>query len=202
VRPKPPADDLAKPAETVELFSAASEELPTVEEAGGLDSAPPDEIATLEEAAGLLSVGVVVVTVSVDGHAWGQTTGSCTSLTATPPQVLLSLKTRTVACTQILERHEFGISIPSAGQVLVAQLGASRSSAKFIDEHCDTPSDPPRIRGALHHLDCRLAAEHEHGDQTIIVGDVIRIIDGDGVTPDPLIHFDRGFHRVGGRIRP
>ena len=173
-----------------------------MEEAGGLLSVPTDEVAGLEAAAGLLSVGVVVVTVDVDGRAWGQTIGSCTSLTATPPQVLISLKTRTVACTQILELQEFGISILSADQVLVAELGASRSSAKFVDEHCETPVHPPRIRGAVHHLDCRLAAEHDHGDQTIIVGDVIHIIDGDGVTQDPLILFDRGLHRVGGRIRP
>lgn len=180
----------------------ASEELPTVEEAGGLHSAPADEIATLEEAAGRLSVGVVVVTVSINGHAWGQTTGSCTSLTATPPQVLIALRTRTVACAQILELREFGIAILSAEQLLVAELGASQSSAKFIDEHCETLVHPPRIQGALHHLDCRASAQYGHGDQTIIVGDVIRIIDGVDVSHDPLVLFDRGLRRVGGLIRP
>jgi flavin reductase (DIM6/NTAB) family NADH-FMN oxidoreductase RutF len=54
------------------------------------------------------------------------------------------------------------------------------------------------VRGAVYHLDCRLAAAHEHGDHTVIVGAVVGA-ERTAAEPaaDPLIYFDRSYRRVG-----
>jgi flavin reductase (DIM6/NTAB) family NADH-FMN oxidoreductase RutF len=166
---------------------------------------PLDRSAAFLDAMRMLPAGVVMVTVSVDGRPWGLTVSSCTSLTADPPQILVSLGTRTVTCRQILEGGDFGVSVLAADQLAVAALGAATGVAKFVDDYCDEHEEgpaSPRLRGAVYHLDCRSVAAHEHADHTIVVGAVARAFarpDGPG---EPLIYFDRAFRRVGDDIQP
>lgn len=165
---------------------------------------PLDSSAFLD-AMRMLPAGVVMVTVSVDGRPWGLTVSSCTSLTADPPQILVSLGTRTVTCRQILEGGAFGVSVLAADQLEVAALGAATGVAKFVDGYCDEREDEvasPRLRGAVYHLDCRSVAVHEHADHTIVVGAVAQAFARPGGPGEPLIYFDRAFRRVGDDIQP
>jgi flavin reductase (DIM6/NTAB) family NADH-FMN oxidoreductase RutF len=95
----------------------------------------------------------------------------------------------------------FGISVLGADHGEVAALGAASGAAKFVDgycDECDLQVTSPRVRGAVYHLDCRLAAAHEHGDHTVIVGAVVSA-ERTAAEPaaDPLIYFDRSYRRVG-----
>jgi flavin reductase (DIM6/NTAB) family NADH-FMN oxidoreductase RutF len=161
----------------------------------------PEAGARFRDAMRLLPSGVVMVTVCVDGRPWGLTISSCCSLSAEPPQILISLSTRTVTCRQILDGGRFGISVLGADHGEVAALGAAAGAAKFVDGYCDACDGEvasPRVRGAVYHLDCRLAAAHEHADHTVIVGAVLSA-DRTPAEPvsDPLIYFDRTYRRVG-----
>jgi flavin reductase (DIM6/NTAB) family NADH-FMN oxidoreductase RutF len=166
----------------------------------------PDDLeavngARFRDAMRLLPSGVVMVTVSVDGRPWGLTISSCCSLSADPPQILISLSTRTVTCQQILEGGSFGISVLGAGHGEVAALGAATGAPKFVDGYCEASDHEvasPRVRGAVYHLDCRMAAAHEHADHTVIVGAVLSA-ERTPAEPasEPLIYFDRTYRRVG-----
>jgi flavin reductase (DIM6/NTAB) family NADH-FMN oxidoreductase RutF len=149
-----------------------------------------------------LPSGVVMVTVRVGGRPWGLTISSCSSLSAEPPQILISLGSKTVTCREILSSGRFGISVLGADHRHVATLGAAAGVAKFVDEYCSDcyPEDVemPRVQDALHHLDCTLVASHEHADHTVIVGAVERAFAGAGQNgADPLIYFDRTYRRIG-----
>jgi flavin reductase (DIM6/NTAB) family NADH-FMN oxidoreductase RutF len=165
---------------------------------------PEDEIdrTAFVNAMGQLPSGVVLVTVCVGGRPWGLTISSCSSLSAEPPQILISIGSRTVTCKEIVAGGRFGISVLGAEHREVATLGSATGVAKFVDEYCQAcdsdGGEMPRVHDALYHLDCQLVAAHEHADHTVIVGGVDRAVAGPGATvSDPLIYFDRAYRRIG-----
>ena len=147
-----------------------------------------------------LASAVVMVTVSVDERPWGLTISSCRWLGTMPPRILMSLGSGTVTCRQILAGGEFGVAVLGAPHDELAARGAAAGEAKFVDEYCEESDSagPPRVRGAIHHLDCRLLDAHSHGDHTVIVASVeksyVRDQDRDA---EPLIYFDRSYRSVG-----
>jgi flavin reductase (DIM6/NTAB) family NADH-FMN oxidoreductase RutF len=160
---------------------------------------PVDE-AAFRDAMRMLPSGVVLVTVVHDGRPWGLTISSCSSLTAEPPQVVLSLSTRTITCQEIERGGAFGLAVLGAEHVALAQAGAAPGVPKFIDDFCDASTDAaaPRVRGARYHLGCERVASYRHGDHTLIVGAPLHATAG-VVSDDAesLVYVDRHFRRVG-----
>jgi flavin reductase ActVB len=169
--------------------------------AGGTAQVGVVDAARFRDAMRVLPSGVVMVTVAVDGRPWGLTISSCCSLSAEPPQILISLATRTVTCQQILKTGTFGISVLGAHHGEVADVGAASGAAKFVDGYCDEceiEAGSPRVRDAVYHLDCRLEDVHEHADHTVIVGAVVNAEPTPADRPiEPLIYFDRAYRRLG-----
>jgi flavin reductase (DIM6/NTAB) family NADH-FMN oxidoreductase RutF len=151
-----------------------------------------------------LPSGVVMVTVRVDGRPWGLTVSSCTSLSADPPQILISLGSKTVTCKEILAGERFGVSILGAEHREVAAFGSAAGAAKFVDDYCTGSEcegvETPRVREALYHLDCSLVAAHQHADHHVIVGAVEQAIAGDGAHRNPLAYLDGTYRRIGDRL--
>lgn len=165
-----------------------------------------DQIEGFRQAMRLHSGGVVMVTLRVDGRPWGLTISSCCSVSTEPPQVLISLGSRTVTAQQVTRTGRFGISLLSARHVELAELGAATGVPKFVDAYCERcdPRDerPPRVRDALYHLDCLLTASHEIADHTIFIAHVQETrCENTPDRMDPLIYFDRAYRRVGGGLR-
>jgi flavin reductase (DIM6/NTAB) family NADH-FMN oxidoreductase RutF len=146
-----------------------------------------------------LASAVVMVTVSVDQRPWGLTISSCRWLATMPPQILMSLGSRTVTCRQILSGGEFGVAVLGELHDELAARGAANGEAKFVDEYCEEcdVGRPPRVRGAIHHLDCRLLDAHPHGDHTVVVASVEKSMREDDRAPGPLIYFDRSYRSLG-----
>lgn len=154
----------------------------------------------------VLPSGVVMVTTRVEGRPWGLTISACCSLTLEPPQILISLRSATVSCEEILDSGGFGVSILTAEQKTLAERGAAVGAAKFVDEFCETDGNcdvlgSPMIAGALFHLDCAIAAHYPVGDHELIIGlvqgAVARAEDG---TAQPLLYFDRRFWTLGDQL--
>jgi flavin reductase (DIM6/NTAB) family NADH-FMN oxidoreductase RutF len=155
--------------------------------------------SAFRDAMALLASGLTMVTTRIDGRAWGLTISSCTSLSADPPQVLVSLGTRTVTCRQIATTRRFGLSLLGAHHHQLAQVGAAPGAPKFVDDHCEDDGEErcPRVRGALYHLDCDVSHVTAVADHTIFVGQVTRWVPGAlSDSPEPLIYFDRGYRGV------
>ncbi|HZR95463.1 MAG TPA: flavin reductase family protein [Gaiellaceae bacterium] len=147
-----------------------------------------------------LATGVVIVTVEVDGRLWGLTINSCCSLSASPPQVLISLA-HTASCRQpLLDSGRFGLSVLAEGQRELAELGAVPGGPKHVDVFAERLDDgPAMIAGALAHLDCTVSKSFEVSDHTIVIG-VVREAVANVAENAPLLYYDRAFHRLGDPI--
>jgi flavin reductase (DIM6/NTAB) family NADH-FMN oxidoreductase RutF len=154
------------------------------------------------EAMRLLASGVVMVTTRLDGRPWGLTISACCSLSAEPPQILISLGSKTVTCRQVVATGQFGLSLLATRHRELAEAGAAPGVPKFVDDYCEDGDDPaerlPRVRGALYHLDCVVTDTREIADHTVIVGEVRHALSGAASgEADPLIYFDRTYRQMG-----
>jgi flavin reductase ActVB len=149
----------------------------------------------------------VIVTTRINGRPWGLTISACCSVSADPPQIVVSLGSTTTSCKEILQSERFGVSILAARQKELAERGSAVGVAKFVDEFCESCGDcealdSPMISGALFHLDCALAGEHPVSDHHLIVGLVLRAIARTSDDPpQPLLYFDRRFWNLGSQVK-
>jgi flavin reductase (DIM6/NTAB) family NADH-FMN oxidoreductase RutF len=127
--------------------------------------------------------GVAVLTVDVEGEQIGLTVGSVVSLSLDPPLVGVSVS-RQAAMHELLRRAgAFALSLLAGDQEAIAQHFA-RGVPPFAHWHGvrtrDGAAGAPLLEGALGWLDCRVVEEHEAGDHTLFVGEVVFVERGRG----------------------
>lgn len=165
---------------------------------GAIPTVAPDGFRS---AMRLLAGGVAVVTTTVGGRPWGITVSACCSLTAEPPQVLVSLRSETASCKAILDAGHFGIALLGSDQLDVARYCAAVGQPKFLEGFVDdTGGDlgSPVIADSLVHLDCRVVDTHGVGDHLILiglVGEALSLRAGEEL--EPLVYFGRAFRTLG-----
>ena len=139
---------------------------------------------------------VVVTTLDEAARPRGFTAGSFTSLSLTPPLVLVSLDRR-AECHQAFARAEhFAISVLAPEQEGLARLLATRGADKFSGGHFAAGARGlPLARGAVASFVCSTAERHAGGDHTILIGAVEDVALGGAAKA--MVHFRRGFHAVG-----
>jgi flavin reductase (DIM6/NTAB) family NADH-FMN oxidoreductase RutF len=140
-------------------------------------------------------VGVSVVTVDREGERLGLTVASLVSVALEPPLVGISIGRQAALHELLRAAGGFGISLLGADQVELAQHFSRGVPPIALWQGIDIleGSRGPLLAGAVGWLDCELAAEHEAGDHTLIVGRVERA--EQGVEGPPLL-------RLGGEYRP
>ena len=127
--------------------------------------------------------GVAVLTVDVEGEQIGLTVGSVVSLSLDPPLVGVSVS-RQAAMHELLRRAgAFALSLLAGDQEAIAQHFA-RGVPPFAHWHGvrtrEGAAGAPLLEGALGWLDCRVVEEHEAGDHTLYVGEVVSVERGRG----------------------
>jgi flavin reductase (DIM6/NTAB) family NADH-FMN oxidoreductase RutF len=175
---------------------------------GGYVEADPDfapeppagvDEETFKAAMRSLAAGVVMVVAQRGDRLWGLTISACCSISASPPQVLISLA-RDASCREaILDTGRFGLSVLRDDQKHLAELGAVPGGPKYVDAFCedvDASRRTPMIAGALVHLDCSVARVFEVSDHTILIGNVEAVVSSRR-RGGPLLYFDRTFHALG-----
>jgi flavin reductase ActVB len=180
-------------------IEADSEFAPTAEESSGVDT--ESFLAAMRVLAG----GVVMVTARAEDRVWGLTISSCCSISAGPPQILISLDHGASARPVVLETRRFGVSILRGHQKPLAELGAVPGGPKHVDAFCERRGEATAtmLAGALYHLDCRVEQVFEVSDHTLIVGAVETAIAGAAAEDDlggPLLYFNRTFFTLGRAI--
>lgn len=149
----------------------------------------------------VLASGVVMVTARKGERLWGLTISACCSISANPPQVLISLAHSASCLPAILDTRRFGLSILRADQRGLAELGAVPGGPKYVDAFCqerEPGMQTTMIAGALAHLDCAVRATFDVADHTLIIGAVEQAwSEAELEAPGPLLYFNRTFHRLG-----
>jgi flavin reductase (DIM6/NTAB) family NADH-FMN oxidoreductase RutF len=136
--------------------------------------------------------GVTVVTaVGSDGTDHGMTVSAFSSLSLTPPLVLVCIDKSATLLPHLLAGESFGISILAAGQSELSRRFADQDAPRFDGVAVTRGSlGVPLLDGAVAHLECRRSAVHEGGDHLIVVGEVLR---ARAFVEEPLVYFHRGY---------
>jgi flavin reductase (DIM6/NTAB) family NADH-FMN oxidoreductase RutF len=174
-----------------ETFGAAPEPPPTV------------DAEAFKAAMRVLAAGVVMVTTQKDGELHGLTISACVSISANPPQVLISLAQTASCLPSVLETGRFGLSILRTGQRPLAELGAVPGGPKQVQTFTESRDGRITIAGALAHLDCSVAQVFDAADHVLIIGNVEHAAsapEDELHDPGPLLYFNRTFYALGDAV--
>ena len=140
--------------------------------------------------------GVIVTTIDGEGQPRGFTAGSFSSLSLSPPLIMVSLH-RNAECFASFETADrFAVSVLGPQHEEVARLLATRGADKFGGGHFRRGRD-----GLLYAVEavacfsCTMQHRYPGGDHSILVGQVEAV--GLGETDKAMVHFRRGFYAVG-----
>ena len=144
------------------------------------------------------SAGVTVVTAVHEGERHGMTVNSFTSISLTPPLLIISLQQNTRTHELVMKSRAFGLTILAVDQVNVSDLFAGRMPevedriASVKTETLVTGS--PLIVGGLSWLDCRVVQTYDAGMTTLFIAEVVAA-QGTG-SGDPLIYHNREYWKL------
>jgi flavin reductase (DIM6/NTAB) family NADH-FMN oxidoreductase RutF len=150
----------------------------------------------LRNTLGNFTTGVCLVTAfDSDRQPQALTVNSFSSVSLDPPLVLWSLQNSSEVFDVFATPPYYAINVLAAEQeglsVRYAQPGAHRLDAAHFTAG---ENGAPVISGALAHFECELAATHEGGDHTIIVGRVTRF--AADTTREPLVFYRGGYRAL------
>ncbi|MGW2100997.1 flavin reductase family protein [Streptomyces olivaceoviridis] len=135
----------------------------------------------------------IATTVDVSGGRWGFTGSSFSSLSLTPPLVLICLDKKASTHHAFVTAERFLVNVLAADQSDVALRFARSGVDRFADGDMETCEfGLPGLRDAAARVACALHDIVDGGDHSILIGRVEAIHTGDGV---PLVYSDRSFGR-------
>jgi flavin reductase (DIM6/NTAB) family NADH-FMN oxidoreductase RutF len=140
---------------------------------------------------GHFATGVTVVASRTqDDKPVGLTVNAFTSVSLSPPLVLVCVHREAEPHDPILESGHFGVSVLTGGQKELALRFAREEPEHRFEGLYVVPGSlgSPLIRGSHAWLECRIEKAYPGGDHTIILGEVVDCGPGLG---DPLL-FHRG----------
>jgi flavin reductase (DIM6/NTAB) family NADH-FMN oxidoreductase RutF len=131
----------------------------------------------LREAMRRHAAGVCVVTAVLDGERFGVTVGSLVSLSLEPPLLGVSIGIASSFHEPLRAARRFAVSLLGEDQDRIAQHFA-RGGVPPLALWAGIPVresrlPEPLVADALAWLECRTRAEHEVGDHTLFVGEVL-----------------------------
>ena len=156
-------------------------------------------MATGEELRGLMRLwphGVSVLSVDADGDRMGVTVSSLVSLSLDPPLIGVSIG-KQASCYELL-RHagQFAVSMLGASQEAIARQFAAGRPPIVHWQGVPTREGrvAPLVEGALGWIEARVRAEHDAGDHTFFVADVLSI--EHGPERQALVYRETSYHAV------
>jgi len=139
-----------------------------------VDIHPPSPLE-LRRTVGRFATGVAVVGTTVDSEPFGMTVNAFTSLSLTPPLVLVCIRRGSRFTQGIIRSRAFAISVLSDDQFHIARFFSQHgrpSDRQGFEEigYQKSPLGAPLISGALAYLDCSLYGTRDGGDHVICLG--------------------------------
>lgn len=152
----------------------------------------------LRQAMRYWTTGVTIVSSAHEDTRHGMTVSSFTSLSLTPPQVLVALAQNTRTHDLVMRSRIFGVSILASAQQELSNRFAGRipdDQNRFAGiETFQLETGAPLIQNGLAWFDCRVVTTLGSGTHTVFIGEVIAAHSVSG--QDPLVYFDRDYHQL------
>jgi flavin reductase (DIM6/NTAB) family NADH-FMN oxidoreductase RutF len=141
------------------------------------------------------AAGVTVVTTrDREGLPSGLTASAFTSVSLTPPLVLVCVDHAATAHPDLRERGWFAVNVLRREQEALSRRFAVSGGDKFRGvPYREGSTGLPLLDGALATLECRIVETHEAGDHTIFVG---LVESASGTGGRPLVYFHGGYHSL------
>lgn len=134
------------------------------------------------------------MTVDAEGERLGLTVSAAVALSLDPPLVGVAVSRQAAMHELLRAAGAFALSLLAGDQEAVAQHFA-RGVPPFAHWHGiefrEGAAGAPLLEGALGWIECRVAAEHETGDHTFFVGEVLSA--ERGRTGSALVHVGQGY---------
>ncbi len=137
--------------------------------------------------------GVTVVSaLDEQGKPWGLTANAVSSVSLHPPLVLLCIDKKANTYEVVTKAHHFAINMLNRRQDELALLFATRGADKFagIPYQQGVTGAPLLPEVSIAVIECRMYAQYDGGDHTIVVGEVVAASVSEG---QPLLFYDRKF---------
>jgi flavin reductase (DIM6/NTAB) family NADH-FMN oxidoreductase RutF len=153
--------------------------------------------AEMRRVLGHVATRVTVHTARLGGEPVGMAANAFTSVSLEPPLILFCAGVESETWPRIREAERFCVNVLGHHQrelaISFARKGSDRYEGVQLEERGD---GPPRLAGAIAHVDCRIAAEYPGGDHTIVVGEVLELAVSEAnaaALEEPLIFYRGGF---------
>ena len=149
----------------------------------------------LRKILGHFATGVTVVTTRLaSGQPWGFTVNAFTSVSLSPPLILVCVGHGGESFQVMSEAEYFAVNFLAEDQEELSRVFASRSQDRFERvPHGDSTHGAPLLHGCLGFLECRKTASHAHGDHTILIGEVLA---GEARGGSPLLFYRSSYGRM------
>ena len=132
------------------------------------------QIGDFREALAHLAAGVTVVTgKGGSGEPCGLTVTAACSYSDNPPSVLVSIAHRSRSHDALVRADRFAVPLLSSEQELVGRQLAGQAEDKFAGLGWRWEQGVPVIESALVILICARDAVFDHGDHSILIGQVL-----------------------------
>lgn len=153
---------------------------------------------TLRSAMRAWSAGVTVVTAAHEDETHGMTVNSFTSISLSPPLLIISLQSDTRTHALVTKSRAFGVTILASDQKEISDLFAGRMpevESRMAAVQTETlVTGSPLIAGGLAWLDCRVLQTYDAGKTTLFIAEVVAAR-GTG-SGDPLIYHNREYWKL------
>ncbi|MGW3690747.1 flavin reductase family protein [Streptomyces sp. NPDC005125] len=144
------------------------------------------------DAMATLASPVAVVTTMDGDRPHGTTVSAFTSLSLTPPMVLVSLDERSQLLAIIRRTGRFGLNILGTHQAEIATAFARSGPDKFKGIAWSPSEELPRLPGSAAWITAEVDDYVTAGDHTVLLAHAITAEAGEG-RPSPLTYHQRSF---------
>lgn len=137
-----------------------------------------------------LATPVSVVTTFVDGEPHGTTVSAFSSLSMSPPMVMMALDLRSALLARVKRLGRFALNVLTADQADIATRFAAKGDDRFAGVGWQLVDDLPWLDGVLAWVSCSAVDVRRGGDHEIVLGRVERSAGSSG---HPLTYHERSF---------
>ncbi|MBS1886037.1 MAG: flavin reductase family protein [Actinobacteria bacterium] len=148
----------------------------------------PIEPEAFRHVLGHFPTGVTVLTAWERGTPIGMTCNSFTSVSLDPPLIAVCPAKSSQTWPKIRDAGRFILHLMPVAHEEMAQKFAQRDADRFVSVSHRATVAGPALDDALAWIYCSVVDEHDAGDHTIVVAEVVRL-EGGGGGPQPLVFY-------------